>query len=431
MNERSRTSGRRFLPIAAVVLTVAACSSSNGSGDQSESVTVDVTPQTSAIADPVTIKIDGLDPEIDVTLKLESTDGQDVQWASETTYQTDTNGTLTLDVDDTEAEIVNPISAMTMTESSSSPTPYFWSGEPQAFSLTVIAEGQEEAQAQFQRGVPLGEPAQMTTIAGEGFTGNLWMPPDGVNVQTPAIVNIEGSAGGLLGTIKAAALAAEGYPVLDVAYFQGPLTDDPDLPDTLSEIPLEYFTEAIGWLAEQRQIDSDQIWVMGTSRGSEAALLLGSKFPEMVSGVVAVVPSSVAICSFPGCSGPAWTLEGEPVPFSKELSNPEPTDEAKAVIAVEDIDGPVLVVCATEDKIWDSCAHADAIDARLAQAGDAFPHELITQDGAGHSLGQLVPYQPKFVEQDPQLTGASEAADQIARAQTWPQVLDFLQSAER
>ena len=88
--------------------------------------------------------------------------------------------------------------------------------------------------------------------------------------------------------MAAALLAARGYPSLALAYFKAP-----GLPQTLRDIPLEYFTSALEVLRAQPGVDPDHVLVAGDSRGGEAALLLGAHFPQLVNGVIAGVPSSV------------------------------------------------------------------------------------------------------------------------------------------
>ena len=49
---------------------------------------------------------------------------------------------------------------------------------------------------------------------------------------------------------------------------------------TLTNIPLEYFTSAVRVLRAQPGVDPDHVLVAGVSRGGEAALLLGAHFPH-------------------------------------------------------------------------------------------------------------------------------------------------------
>lgn len=324
---------RSLAIVAALVLAAGACSSDGDGGsapdpgaDSTGTVEVAITPERSGLADPLAITVTGPEPEAKISLEVTSTDSEGVAWESSTAYRADDTGAIDLDaragVSD-DLDPMAPISSMRPVDPDAETVGYFWSGELQAFKVTVLVDDEEVASAEVQRGAPVGVPAATTTVADDGLVGQLWMPPDGVEVRTPAIVNLGGSEGGLRGHSRAAPLAAEGYPVLDVAYFNGDFLDAPGLPAELADIPLEYFTGAIEWLDDQPEVDPDRIWVMGASRGSEAALLLGTQFPDLVSGVVALAPSNVVLCR-PDCDGPAWTLDGDPVPFTSQLLEPAP-----------------------------------------------------------------------------------------------------------
>jgi hypothetical protein len=60
-------------------------------------------------------------------------------------------------------------------------------------------------------------------------------------------------------------------------------------PGELLDQPLEYFGDALDWLAAQPQVRADAIAVKGSSRGGELSLLLGATF-HAVRAVAAVVP---------------------------------------------------------------------------------------------------------------------------------------------
>jgi hypothetical protein len=56
-------------------------------------------------------------------------------------------------------------------------------------------------------------------------------------------------------------------------------------------IPLEYFAKAFDWIAEQQNINARQLTLIGGSRGSELALIIGSTFPA-VKAIIGYAPSS-------------------------------------------------------------------------------------------------------------------------------------------
>jgi dienelactone hydrolase len=145
-----------------------------------------------------------------------------------------------------------------------------------------------------------------------------------------------------------------------------------------------------------------------------------------VDAVVASVPSNVALCGIadvPRCAGPAWTLNGKPLPYTTEFDNPHPTDAPAAVIPVEKIHGPVFLVCAGQDQVWTSCPYAYAIISRLAAHHVTYRHQLVDVSLAGHFVGSLLPDEPGWAESDPNF-----AADARGRETLWPRLLRFLKS---
>jgi dienelactone hydrolase len=259
-----------------------------------------------------------------------------------------------------------------------------------------------------------GVTVRRLALAQDGFIGHFYAPPAG-GAARPAVLLMGGADGGLQPYLDAAAelLASHGVPALAVGYF-----GLPGLPPTLANVRLEYLMGALTWLRGQPGIDRAHVLAFGISRGSEVALLLGADRPDLVQGVVALVPSDVVHCAFPDCNGPSWTLNGAPLPYTRQFAGPDPTDEPGAVIPVERIAGPVLLVCAEADNVWPSCPYARAIDQRLADHGDPNRHQLLSYPAASHSIGGLVPYQP----------GTASRADALGEADAWPRLLDLLTS---
>jgi hypothetical protein len=175
------------------------------------------------------------------------------------------------------------------------------------------------------------------------------------------------------------------------------------------------------WLRAQPQVDPNRIVVLGVSYGSQAAQLLGVHYPSLVSAVVASVPSNVATCGLPSCSGPAWTFESQPVPYTRVFNDPYPSDNPGAVIPDEQIHGPLFSVCGGLDSAWVSCLYARAIMSRLAVDGHPYHDILYAYPHAGHQVGALLPYAPIA----PRRLYFNQV-DQQARANVWPHLLSFL-----
>jgi hypothetical protein len=125
-----------------------------------------------------------------------------------------------------------------------------------------------------------------------------------------------------------------------------------------------------------------------------------------------------------GCTGPAWTLHGQALPYTTEFDNPSPTDNPAAVIPDQRIKGPVFLDCGEADQTWTSCPYARAILGLLDADHDRWAHVLYAYPGAGHPVGTLVPYEPEapaVAAQDPDY-----ATDQQALVLLWPHLLSFL-----
>jgi len=147
------------------------------------------------------------------------------------------------------------------------------------------------------------------------------------------------------------------------------------------------------------------------SRGSETAILTAIHAPGAVQSVVATVPANVIAGSHPP-GGPARLRNGHPLPYA---DHQRPDDEnPDALIPVERVCGPVLLIAAGADQVWPSAQMARSLSARLGPATSAArPGTPSWTPPAGHSLGYLVPRLPLGLL-PPGIT--DQPADQAARA---------------
>lgn len=306
--------------------------------------------------------------------------------------------------------------------------------DPERVTLTARSDGASVSTivTRLTFGPDVAE--RQLTLAGEGLFGRYFSPPAQVAPHAAMLV-FGGSEGGLSSNVllQASLLAAHGYPTLALAYF-----DEPGLPPALENVPLDYFVKALTWLGQQPGVDPRRLAVMGASRGSEAALLLGSHFPQLVHAVAAYSPSSVVNpgISPTGAGGTAWTLAGKPVPgvASYEYGDPSPRSDPQAVIPVEDVRGPIFLVSGADDELWPSPRYAAAIIARLDAAHDPLPHQSLVYPGAGHGVAVAIPYGPApqavVSSQYGELyLGGSAPANARADADSWPKLLHFLTAA--
>ena len=259
--------------------------------------------------------------------------------------------------------------------------------------ILVLAAGFWAAKTNFFNQI---QPQQ---ISENGFQGTYFNGPEGEN-KTAVII----PGGGESADFWAHKFAKAGHAGLSLPYhrLEG-------LPEQIEEIPLEYFEKAIDWLASQPQINPEKIVIMGASTNAELALLIGASFPEKVSGVIAYCPSSVAWSNtvFPWSSEEIkskWTLRGETIPcIAMEKikggesnlietipywnSGLDDTSQVEnAMIPVEKINGPILLLTPEDDKVWPSLRMSKMIVNRLKE--NDFPHayENITYPDAGHTI---------------------------------------------
>ena len=134
---------------------------------------------------------------------------------------------------------------------------------------------------------------------------------------------------------------------------------------------------------KNKKINKHKIAITGGSRGGDLALLTGSYFKD-IKCVVATVPGHVA---FPGHTNhfttSAWTFDNKELPFVPVNEEAVPflmkhdlrgtftamlkdsIAEEKAVIKVEKINGPILLLSATKDDHIPSVEMCDKMIARL------------------------------------------------------------------
>ncbi len=149
---------------------------------------------------------------------------------------------------------------------------------------------------------------------------------------------------------------------------------------------------------------------MGASTGSEAALLLGVHYPNLVHGVAALSSDDAAECTI-------WTFGGQSVPCT-------------GLIPVAKVQGPVFQDCGEYDSAGQTCDQARTAMAELTALHDRYPHELLDYPDAGHGICDLLPFYPGVaaVDQALGIDGTSEVANPLARAAQWPKLLAFLRN---
>ena len=353
---------------------------------------LEVAPAQIMVDDSAIIRASGLQPSEHVSIRGELVDGGGHAWASEAEFVADAQGAIAVSTQAPVKGSYNEVSAMGLV----------WSMKPtekgvasyqspndlgvQTIQFRLLRGQQMLASAQLEQRM-VAENVLRIKLEGQ-LQGTLFLP--NAAGRCPGILVVGGSEGGLP-LQKAAWLASHGYAALALAYFHYE-----NLPSDLAAIPLEYFGRALAWMMQRPEILPDRIAVVGTSRGGELALQLGSMYPQ-ISAVVAYVPANVR---YPACCGStaapyAWTWKGQPLAHvpARELRRPSGAVQLTAAIAVEQTRGPILLISGQDDGVWDSSGMADAVVSRLKHAHFAPRVEHWNYPHAGHRAGrpEIVP----------------------------------------
>jgi dienelactone hydrolase len=174
-------------------------------------------------------------------------------------------------------------------------------------------------------------------------------------------------------------MATHGIAVIGLVYFKM----DKTLPATMDQIPMEYFIDAINYAETEEHIDANRLGLVSGSRGSEAGFLLAT-LDARIKSVVITTPSKVAWSGMTS-NRSAWTYRGRDVPamslpdlenasqlerFYKALENEKQVNNA--MFAFEKINGPILLVSATNDQIWPGTPMTNDIVAYLKKKNFKF-----------------------------------------------------------
>lgn len=291
--------------------------------------------------------------------------------------------------------------------------------------------------------------------AAQGFTGTICTPASAA--KHPAILLLGGSEGGDQMRYVAPQFAARGYVAASVAYF-----GLPGLPQTLENVPVETVGNALAVISKRSDVDPGRIAIMGLSKGGELALLAASTYPQ-IHAVVAAVASPFAwqgIAHGPDAPASSWTLNGKPVPyvayapqmgqaFGAAFMDHEPLAlrpgyEASvkvnaaqlpaAMFHLERIHGPVMMIAAGHDQIWDSEAQSKAGMDYLHAHHHAYADTYLEYADAGHIFLFSAPDRP--MTQAPMgnsgitlMLGGTAQSNVRAAADAWPKIFAFLSAA--
>ncbi|AET67933.1 lysophospholipase [Desulfosporosinus orientis DSM 765] len=242
----------------------------------------------------------------------------------------------------------------------------------------------------------------------DGFTGQLFYRE---NSCDKTILMLGGSDGQMESlALIAGPLASRGFNVLSVPYFgvEG-------LPEKLEEVPLEYFEKIFHWLETNAITKAEEIYLHGTSKGGELALLLASRYPR-IKKVAAVEPHAYCFQALDGLmSGKnvsSWSYQGKSIPFIEVDNNIFFEDQKKAVgagmpfgfagtyqksleragnkeearIKIENSEADILLICGEKDNIWNSYDACSELLQVLKRHNYRHSVQLLSYENMGHPM---------------------------------------------
>jgi len=354
-----------------------------------------VDPAATLTDEPVNIRLAGLPAGKQVRVTAQATDVDGTAWTSSTQFTVTLSGTVSLAQPSVGGSYQgsNPMALFElMVLPPSSRAQIFRAPEVKSFPVVFQAtvDGATAAQITVTRDTYLSKGVTTTSYlpASSGIYGTYFSAPP-IAHRRPAVLLFGGSEGGNFELNEGKVLAAQGIPTLTLAYF-----GEPGLPSTLTNIPLEYFQKALKLLAAQPGVDPTKMYVWGISRGSEAALLLGVHYPDLVHGVVAGVPSAMVFGDHSNTGQSAWTLQGTAMPFvpGADFATTNLSKYPDTAIPVEKIKGPIFTSCGGADTVWPSCTYASAITHHLQATHSSYPHVALSYPDAGHDIGVMTGY---------------------------------------
>ena len=280
----------------------------------------------------------------------------------------------------------------------------------------------------------------------DGFYGELFLPSED-KYPGKALICFSGSDGGIeLSKVLAKVFQEQGLATLALAYVIGE-----NLPKQFSCIPVDFIETAAKRLHD---MGYHKVGLWGISKGAELALLAGSLLPELINAVIAVSPMNTICQGFAkkkGISfvpGSCWSFHGEELPYTaygtkkfplgqilrqsiklRDVSmydlylplvkNPNPD----AVIQVEKITGPILLISSKMDNMWPSELAAEQIMKQLKDFDFPYSYQHLSYDYGGHMFVPMEFEQTKLFKGE---RGKNKEAGLKCRLDSLTKTLEFV-----
>ncbi|MDO5424611.1 MAG: acyl-CoA thioester hydrolase/BAAT C-terminal domain-containing protein [Eubacteriales bacterium] len=280
----------------------------------------------------------------------------------------------------------------------------------------------------------------------DGFHGELFLPAKD-KYPGKALICFSGSDGNFeLSRMLASVFQSHGLTTLALAYVM-----EEGLPKQFSCIPIDSLEAAAKRLHD---MGYQKVGLWGISKGAELALTAGSLLPGLVNAVIAVAPMNTVCQGFAkgkGISivpGSSWSFHGKEIPYTAFgvekfplgqvlkksvrmrditmydlylplVQNPNPA----AIIQVEKITGPILLISSKMDNMWPSETAAKQIMKRLQEHNFSYLYQHLSYDYGSHLFVPMELRMRKFFKGD---RGKNKEPGMKARMDSLMKTLEFV-----
>lgn len=283
------------------------------------------------------------------------------------------------------------------------------------------------------------------TVEKDGFHGKLYRS-ENPDYKGKALVVFSGSDGRFaLACMLAELFCEKGISAMAIAYINAP-----GLPDSFEQVPMESVERAALRLKKDGY---SKVGVWGISMGAELALLAGCYFPEVISCVIAASPINISTQGLSKKDGihfypcAAYSYRGKSLPYmafsisgisklqllKETLKNKEPgfysyyeplvkDPEEAAVIPVEKIQGPVLLISGEMDAMWPAKTAADFLIERLKEKKFPYEYQHLSYKHGSHYMVPMHLYTEKMFKAERKYKKESDSMKQDQMIKT----LEFL-----
>lgn len=280
----------------------------------------------------------------------------------------------------------------------------------------------------------------------DGFFGELFVPSED-HYPGKALICFSGSDGGIeLSRMLAQVFQAQGLTTLALAYVL-----EEDLPQRFLNVPIDPLEAAAKRLHD---MGYEKVGLWGISKGAELALVAGSLLPGLVNAVIAVAPMSTVCQGFAKekgiafLPGSSWSFHGKEIPYTPYVTEKFPMGQVlrksirlrditmydlylplvqhpnpEAVIPVEKITGPVLLISSKMDHMWPSELAAEQIMKRLKEHRFPYDYRHLSYDYGSHLFVPMDLPSTKFFKGD---RGKNKEGGRKARMDSLTKTLEFV-----